>query len=112
MTENLINIVTKEVVEQVIELVSDDVYKMYLFGSYARGDFDSESDIDIMIILNCSMDKVKSYRKQISKLASRIGLKNDVEVSLIIRDKESFEQGQKILPFYQNVTREGVTIYG
>lgn len=112
MTNELINIVTKEVVEQVLELVKEDIYKMYLYGSYARGDFDSESDIDIMIILNCSKDKVKQYRKQISKLASRIGLKNDVEVSLLLRDKMSFEQGQRILPFYQNVTREGVALYG
>ena len=112
MTNELIDIVTAEVVEQVIGLVHEEIYKMYLYGSYARGDFDSESDIDIMIILNCSIDKVKSYRKQISRLASRIGLKNDVEVSLLLRDKDSFEQGQRVLPFYQNVTREGVAIYG
>ncbi len=112
MTDELINVVTNEVVEQVLELVNDDIFKMYLYGSYARGDFDSESDIDIMIILNCSKEKVRQYRKQISKLASRIGLKNDVEVSLLLRDKESFEQGQRILPFYQNVAREGVTLYG
>lgn len=112
MTNELINTVTTEVVEKVIELVNEDIYKMYLYGSYARGDFDNESDIDIMIILKCDKEKVKSYRKQVSILASRIGLKNDVEVSLLLRDKDSFEQGQKILPFYQNVTREGVTIYG
>ena len=112
MTNDLVQIVTKEVVEEVIDLVKDDIYKMYLYGSYARGDFDMESDIDIMIILKCDKDKVKTYRKQVSKLASRIGLRNDVEVSLLLRDKESFEEGQKILPFYQNVIREGMTIYG
>ncbi|MGN0436881.1 MAG: nucleotidyltransferase domain-containing protein [Lachnospiraceae bacterium] len=112
MAEELINIVTSEVVNQAVEIIKDDIYKIYLYGSYARGDDTSESDIDIMIVLRCDKDKVKSYRKQVSRLASRIGLENDVEVSLLLRDKESFEAGQKILPFYQNVTREGVTIYG
>lgn len=112
MAEELINIVTSEVVNQAIEIIKDDIYKIYLYGSYARGDYTSESDIDIMIVLRCDKDKVKSYRKQVSRLVSRIGLENDVEVSLLLRDKESFEAGQKILPFYQNVTREGVTIYG
>ncbi len=112
MTNELITTVTTEVVEKLVELVNEDIYKMYLYGSYARGDFDNESDIDIMIILKCDKEKVKSYRKQVSILASRIGLKNDVEVSLLLRDMESFEKGKKILPFYQNVTREGVTIYG
>ena len=112
MTNELITTVTTEVVEKLVELVNEDIYKMYLYGSYARGDFDNESDIDIMIILKCDKEKVKSYRKQVSILASRIGLKNDVEVSLLLRDMESFEKGKKILPFYQNVTREGVNIYG
>lgn len=111
MREDIVQIVTDEVVEKVISLVKDDIYKMYLFGSYARGDFTSESDIDIMIILNCSKDNVKLYRKQISKLASRIGLKNDIDVSILLRDKESFEKGQRLLPFYQNIVKEGVTIY-
>lgn len=112
MSGELINIVTSEVVSQVVELIKDDIYKIYLYGSYARGDYTSESDIDIMIVLRCDKTKVKSYRKQVSRLASRIGLENDVEVSLLLRDKESFEAGQRFLPFYQNVTREGVTIYG
>lgn len=112
MHEEIINIVTAEVVEQVIDIVKDKIYKIYLYGSYARGDFTNESDIDIMIILDCSKEEVKAYRKQISILASRIGLKNDIEVSLLLRDKTSFENNQKILPFYQNIILEGVTLYG
>lgn len=112
MKDDIISVVTKEVIDQVLELLSDDVYKIYLYGSYARGDFTFESDVDIMIILNCDKETVKSYRKQISILASRIGLKNDIEVSLLLRDKESFEKGQDILPFYRNVANEGVEIYG
>jgi len=112
MQEEIINIVTAEVVEQVIDIVKDKIYKIYLYGSYARGDFTNESDIDIMIILDCSKEEVKAYRKQISILASRIGLKNDIEVSLLLRDKASFENNQRILPFYQNIILEGVTLYG
>ena len=37
--------------------------KKYLYGSYARGDYTSESDIDIMIVLRCDKDKVKSNKK-------------------------------------------------
>lgn len=112
MNDQLIHVVTTEVVDKVIELVKDDIYKMYLYGSCARGDYTNESDVDIMIILKCNKDKVKAYRKQVSKLASRIGLENDIEVSLMLRDKDSFEEGQRILTFYQNVVKEGVAIYG
>lgn len=107
-----INIITKEIVEDVLELFKEKVYKIVLYGSYARGDFTKESDVDIMILLNCDKEEVKQYRKEISRLASRIGLKNDIEISLLLRDKETFEQGQKVLPFYQNVAGEGVELYG
>lgn len=105
------NNITAETVEAILKLLKDDVYKIILYGSYARGDFTKESDIDIMILLNCSKEEVQKYRKQVSLLSSRIGLKKDAEVSLILRDKETFEQGQKILPFYQNVAGEGVILY-
>jgi hypothetical protein len=58
------------------------------------------------------MDKVRQYRKQISRIASRVGLKNDIEVSLLLRDRETIEKGIQILPFYKNIMSEGVDIYG
>lgn len=33
-----------------------------------------------MIILNCGKEKTLCYRKQVSKVASRIGLRNDIEI--------------------------------
>lgn len=107
-----LNIITKEIVDEVIQLLQDNVYKIVLYGSYARGDFTRESDIDVMILLNCSKEQVLQYRKQISRLSCRIGLKNDVEISLLLRDRETFERGENILPFYKNIKKEGVEIYG
>lgn len=104
--------VTRSVVEATVEILEDKIYKIILYGSYARGDFDSESDIDIMILLDCTSEEVKKYRKLINKLASRIGLENDIEVSLLLRDRTSFEERLNLLPFYQKVQKEGVALYG
>lgn len=107
-----ISIITNEIVDEVIQLLQDKVYKIVLYGSYARGDFTKESDIDILILLDCDKEQVLQFRKQISRLSSRIGLRNDIEISLLLRDKETFERGKNILPFYRNINREGVEIYG
>jgi predicted nucleotidyltransferase len=112
MPNDLVQTVTSEVVAETRSILKDDIYKIVLYGSYARGDFDSESDIDILIVLNSNMDKVRQYRKQISRIASRVGLKNDIEVSLLLRDREIVEKGIQILPFYKNIMAEGVDIYG
>jgi hypothetical protein len=68
--------------------------------------------VDIMILLNCDKDEVKKYRERVSIISSRIGLENDIEVSLLLCDRESYEVGVQILPFYENVQQEGVVLYG
>lgn len=110
-TENELQVITKRIIDEVFRLLEDKVYKIILYGSYARGDFTSESDVDVIILLNCSKEEVRSYRKQISKLSSRIGLENDVEVSILLRDRDSYERGLQILPFYRNISREGIVLY-
>lgn len=110
--ENELRVIAEEIVNETREFLKDDIYKIILYGSCARGDFDSESDIDVMIIMNCRKEEVSRHRKQISKVASRIGLKNDIEISLLLRDKDTFERDGDVLPFYKNIQREGVALYG
>ena len=111
-TKDEINIVTSKVVDELLKQLSENVYKIILYGSYARGDFTNESDIDIMVLLNCDKDNVALYRKQTSRIASRVSLENDVEVSLLLRDKNTFENNSRVLPFYNNIQKEGIALYG
>lgn len=111
-TQNELNVVASEVVAATVALLQDKIYKIILYGSYARGDFTNESDVDIMIILNCNKEEVTKYRRDISRVSSRIGLKNDIEVSLLLRDRETFEYSENKVPFYTNIQKEGITLYG
>lgn len=110
--EDNIQKVTNGVVGKTIELLGDKVYKIILYGSYARGDFNSESDVDIMILLNCSEEDVVKYRNDVCHIASRLSLDNDIEVSLLLKSKDCFYSRMDILKFYQNVQNEGVVLYG
>ncbi len=110
-TKNELQVITKRIIEEAFNLLADKIYKIILYGSYARGDFTSESDVDVIILLNCSKDEVRLYRKQISRLSSRIGLQNDVEISILLRDRVSYEEGMKVLPFYRNINQEGIILY-
>ena len=86
--------------------------RIILFGSYARGDYVEESDVDLMIVLDCNADEVKKLRGITAKMASDISLKYGIFLSVLLRDKKQFEDNLDFLPFYRNIAREGVAIYG
>ena len=111
MEERIKNIIT-EVNEELVKLFGGKIERIILYGSYARGDFDLESDVDIMILLNCNQEEIKEKRKEISRIASRVGLRNDIMVSLLARNYDDYENQMKYQLFYQNIEKEGMKIYG
>ena len=48
------------------EIYGSHLRQVILYGSYARGDYNAESDIDIMILLDLSDQDIKDYRHQLS----------------------------------------------
>lgn len=49
MTESIQNILTL-FVKEVKRVLGEDMDKVIVYGSYARGDYDEHSDIDIMVL--------------------------------------------------------------
>lgn len=94
------------------KLYAEKLNKIILYGSYARGDNTEESDIDIMIVLNCDYDEVRKFRGKTSEMASDISLEEDVFLSILLRDRKHFEDNKDFLPFYRNVIQDGVAVYG
>lgn len=94
----------KELKESVRKKYNLIVFK--LFGSRARGDFDSESDLDVLIVVEILDWQIE---KDIFELCFEIGLKYDLLLSPIVYSKREYESNRnKITPFYQSVEREGI----
>ena len=111
-TKTELQLVLRKVRSASEQLYGNKLNRIILYGSYARGDNTDESDIDIMIVLNCDSDEVKKLRSMTSEMASDISLEQGVFVSIHLRDKKHFENNIDFLPFYQNIAREGVAVYG
>ncbi len=94
------------------QLYGSKLKKIILFGSYARGDNVDESDIDIMIVLDCNTEEIRALRSITAEMASDISLEYEVFLSILLRNRKYYEDNVEILPFYKNIAREGVTIYG
>ena len=98
---------------EALRIFTDKLRRVILYGSYARGEDDPESDIDIMLLLDMSAETLGKYRSEIAKVASRLSLESEdcVTVSIALQDVETFDKYRSILPFYGNIALEGVIIY-
>ena len=112
VTDSRVHEISKRVVRAAKDAAGDKLYKVILFGSYARGDYDSESDIDFLIISDLPQEEACSLRKKVRERLADIDLEFDLLISCCYTGKAIFEQFADILPFYANVLREGVVLHG
>ncbi len=88
----------------------DDVVAVYLYGSYARGNYNEESDIDVTAIVKGERFDLQNKLKQIWNESADIGLENDVVVSPTVIPFDEYERYKEILPYYMNIQKEGKRI--
>ena len=109
-TKNQLHMICEGVARDARRLLGDKLEAVILYGSYARGDYDSESDVDIMVIVRCQTAELRQYRHMLAPTASRLSLEHDVTVSVAMADTESLNRYGNHLPYYINVNREGIRI--
>lgn len=102
--------ITHSVALKAKEIFGERLISVILYGSYARGDYDLESDVDIMLLVDLPQVDQLDYRKKIIELSSNLSLNNDITVSIKIKDSKTFFHYKDSIPFYNNVIKDGVTI--
>lgn len=102
--------VVRDFVEEIKKLLGARLKKVILYGSYARGDYNQHSDVDIMILTNLSFKEIEEYRDKISDIAYDIELNTGVVLSPVIKNIENYNSKSKFIPFYKNVEKEGVVL--
>lgn len=86
------------------------LYQIILYGSYARGDYKDNSDIDIMILTSLSEQEIKDIENTIYDIAFEYELSYEVMISVNIKNTDHFNYWLGALPYYDNVRKEGVVL--
>ena len=109
---NKIDKIINQFISEVSNLLGNRLKKIILFGSYARGDYDKNSDIDIMILTEFNENEIAKYRIKVREVACDIELDNDIIISPMVRNIEQYNERIDVIPFYTNVQKEGVVLRG
>lgn len=101
---------TKEYIDQIKKrtIKQIDLDKIILFGSYARGDYNSDSDIDIVFIIDDKSENKRNIKHKIDNILKDRFLPIDI----IIYTKDEFRNKENIvgtLPY--TIIREGEILY-
>ncbi|MCI9278931.1 nucleotidyltransferase domain-containing protein [bacterium D16-50] len=102
----------EEYVREVGKIYGEHLKSVILYGSYARGDFGSDSDIDIMILVDLTDLEIKDFRHQLSGATYDFNEKYDLDIKPIAKSDAHFKKWLGVYPFYTNVQKEGVKLYG
>ena len=93
------------------EMYASHVRRIILYGSYARGDFSADSDIDIMILVDISDIEIKEYFDRLVEITYDFNMEHDLDIKPIAKNEAQFKKWETEYPFYANVSREGVVLY-
>ena len=91
-------------------ILGENLKKVILYGSYARGDFRENSDIDIMVLTTLTDAEIEKIEAQIYDVAFDFLMDHGVDISVVIKNENQFNYWLGALPFYDNVQREGVCL--
>lgn len=107
-----INSIIQKFIKDINSILGSRIKKIILFGSYARGDFNDRSDIDIMILTDLTDEEIIKYRTIIWDSVADIEIDEGIVISPLLKNINEFSKYAEIVPFYNNIYKEGVLLNG
>ncbi|ADQ41147.1 DNA polymerase beta domain protein region [Caldicellulosiruptor acetigenus I77R1B] len=102
----------EQITQELKKIYGDKLIKVILFGSYATGKYDLESDVDIAVLVDLDEDQLKKYEDSLDAIATEFGYKTLKVFSIIDFPFRRFEKLKEILPFYKSIEEKGIVLYG
>lgn len=96
--------------QELNKIIGKKLSKIIVYGSYARGDYNYNSDVDIIILVKMSNSDIKKIENQVYDLAFEIEMNTGIDISPIIKNESEYEYWLDTLPFYKNISDEGVVL--
>jgi predicted nucleotidyltransferase len=95
--------------DRLTDAVGEDIERIILYGSVARGEAREHSDVDVLIVTPSEQAR-ENVREHASTIGFDITLEDGINISTIIKTTEEMEE-QQDRAYIQNVQNDG-RVYG
>ena len=110
------SVFTKEQLDYIVHNVAETAKKIcgaklrgvILYGSYARGDFQPGSDVDIMVLVDGSEAECKHADMELFDALYDLDHQINLRLSVVVTPYSQFDNWKQSYPFYRNTDIEGV----
>ena len=97
--------IVREFRQQLAALYGDRLRGVYLYGSYARGEAEEGSDIDVAVVLAGPVHRREESRRT-SRLISDLSLRENCELMPFFLSQEEYHEAPYAI--FRSIVREGV----
>ncbi len=105
-----IYVLLEEYRKAVMKILGKSFNKIILYGSYARGDYQIDSDIDIMILADVKPEEVNDYADKIYDVTYDFEMEYELEINPLVQSMQTYSQWKNIYPFFRNIEKDGVLV--
>ncbi len=100
----------KRVIKKLKPLLGDNLIAVVAFGSRVRGDFNEESDFDILVVVK---KRTFGIIDKINSILEHEEDKTGIPFSAVVKGIDVFDKEKKYkTTFYRNIKKDGIVLYG
>ena len=100
----------KSYAEGIYRILGDALDAVILYGSYARGDYTEDSDVDIALLTKSNRIESQKYNDGLAAIATELAMRYFAVVNFVCLPYEEFEEKKEWYPYFKNIEAEGKVI--
>lgn len=109
-TKNELSIILNHIYKAYHDVYGNNIVNILLYGSYARGEYNNDSDIDIAAIVHGERYELQQKLNHVWEISSDLELEYGTIVSPTVIPFNEYMKYKEILPYYRNIEKEGILI--
>lgn len=102
-TKSQLNVLLKKISDIYRSVYGDQLVRVVLYGSYARGDYADDSDLDVVALVHGDRKKLQDQLRIVWDQTCDLELEYEMVLSPAVIPYEEFEKYREDIPYYRNI---------